>query len=1198
MTQLPAELGQLSNLQHLFLQNNQLTQIPAELGQLSKLQELSLHNNQLTQLPPELGQLSNLQKLFLHSNQLAQIPPELGQLSSLQKLFLHSNQLTQIPPELGQLSNLQHLFLHNNNLLQLPLELGQLSNLQELSLLNNQLTQLPSEIGQLSSLQTLSLLNNQLTQIPPELGQLSKLQELDLGKNQLTQLPPELGQLSNLQELSLLNNQLTQLPPELGQLSKLQTLSLLNNRLTQLPAELGQLSKLRDLSVLNNQLVQLPAELGQLSNLRELFLHNNQLTQLPPELSQLSRLQRLLLGKNNLTQIPPELGQLSNLQDLSLHNNQLTQIPPELGQLSNLQDLSLHNNQLTQIPPELGQLSHLRELFLHNNQLTQLPSELSQLSNLQTLQLGGNKLTQLPPELGQLSNLQTLLLGRNNLTQLPPELGQLSNLQELSLKSCPLLTPPPEIISQGIQAILTFLQELQQHLIKRYEAKLILVGEGGTGKSSLLRSLHGKTFDTSLTTTHGIEIDTLIVPHPFEHAQQLLLSTWDFGGQHIYHATHQFFLTKRSLYLVVWNARLGADQGRLNYWLDTINALAPDSPILLIVTHTDERAPDLNYQLYKDAYPQIVETLSVSNKYGTEIGRLRDTIARYAATLPLIGQPWPVSWVEVEQALMTRKEHHIDAKRYTRICAVRRIQVQVAQGTLGSYLHDLGKILYFRDDYVLSNLVVLKPNWVTKAISLVLEDESVRDAHGILAHAELSRIWATDEDGRPYEFHLYPIFLRLMERFDLSYQIDTNIPGEHPTHSLIPQLLPHQQPDDLPAWPEKPGPGQYHLQMIYRFDFVPAGIMSWLIVRTHRYTLDKHWRDGAMLAYQDHYARVELNPMLREIRLLVWGVQPHNFFTILKDTLDLILSRFEGLRIRREVPCICHWERQSETPCKEVYRYEEDLIRRMEANKQTVECPASYINVSVPKLLYGIHVSTTPQVMAVVEAGQQEILRRLTDIQQRDDILIQQVKQLCEWSIRQFTRQWNLEMRKIDAECPNTFILLPGSKNLVNPKHWIGQSYKLHLLCQYPSSPHRLDEKYSYEISQSKDWWIKVSPWLKYLITFLKYSVPMVGPIGTLLDNTNFKNFEAEISLLENMTEDMTNIAESNANTFENKYAHSDQEYATIGPALRALYSFLKEKDHRQFWGGLQKVITPDGNILWLCQEHAQPYESPALRLQ
>src|SRR5438445_9213620 len=39
----------------------------------------------------------------------------------------------------------------------------------------------------------------------------------------------------------------------------------------------------------------------------------------------------------------------------------------------------------------------------------------------------------------------------------------------------------------------------------------------------------------------------------------------------------------------------------------------------------------------------------------------------------------------------------------------------------------------------------------------------------------------------------------------------------------------------------------------------------------------------------------------------------------------------------------------------------------------------------------------------------------------------QRLNQLCEWNVRQFTRLWNLEMRKMEAECPNTFYLIPGS---------------------------------------------------------------------------------------------------------------------------------------------------------------------------
>ena len=113
--EIPTELANLPNLQHLSLGSNQLTgQIPLELGNLSNLQYLLLGSNQLTgEIPTELGNLSNLRYLFLGSNQLTgQIPTELGKLSSLMNLQLQSNQLSEeIPMELGNLAYLRVLDL-------------------------------------------------------------------------------------------------------------------------------------------------------------------------------------------------------------------------------------------------------------------------------------------------------------------------------------------------------------------------------------------------------------------------------------------------------------------------------------------------------------------------------------------------------------------------------------------------------------------------------------------------------------------------------------------------------------------------------------------------------------------------------------------------------------------------------------------------------------------------------------------------------------------------------------------------------------------------------------------------------------------------------------------------------------------------------------------------------------------------------
>src|SRR6266568_2872488 len=1081
-------------------------------------------------------------------------------------------------------------------------------NLVELFLSGLNLSLVPSEIGQLTKLKTLNLSNNHLRQLPPEIEQLTSLQQLDLSNNQLMQLPPEIGQLTSLQQLSLgvgtldtepifdtsLINALTQLPPEIGQLTSLQELDLSHNQLTQLPPEIGHLTSLQGLSLSHNQLTQLPPEIGQLTNLEILFITELPLTRFPSEVLQLINLKRFIWHSHNLSELPPEIGQLTSLQEIYMVDTQLSQIPSEICQLTSLRNLYLRNNQFTQLPPEIGQLTSLQQLNLSGNQLRQLPPEIRQLTSLQQLDLSGNQLRQLPPEIGQLTSLQEFDLSNNQLSLLPPEIGQLTNLHQLDLDNNPdLLTPPPEIVARGTKDTLAFLRELQQHSIERYESKLLIVGEGGTGKTSLLRALRGDTFEPHLSMTHGIEIGNLQLSYLHHN---LLLHVWDFGGQHIYHATHQFFLTKRSLYIIVWNTRLGTGQGKLDYWLDTIKTLAPKAPVLLVATHFDEHAPDLNYQLYKDAYPQLVGSLAVSNLNRTGIAELKKALTEQAACLPLMGQQWPQKWLDVEVLLSIRSEQHIDAGTYVHCCVQCGVEEDIANGTVGNYLHDLGKILYFRDEDLLSNLVVLKPNWVTRAIARVLDDKAISEAKGIMQHADLPRIWARDEDGHPYERYLYPILLRLMERFELSYQIEADSPGENATKSLIPLLLPHQPPLPLPPWPKVPPKEQPQVEMVYRLDVVPAGIMSRFIVRTHRYTKNLHWREGVMLEYEKHQARIELNPMLREIKILVQGPLPQNFFNILMHTLNAILARFEGLTIRHEIPCICHWKRGVTEPCSRYYRYE-DLVRYMEAGLYSIRCfDNPLIEVSVPEMLYGIHSSTNEQVIADIQRGQQEIQKQLTALNKLD-VLIEKVDQQSELIGRNFTRQWNLEMSKMELECPNIFILVPDNSSHFNPKNWVSQEYKLFLMCQHPPQPHPV--KTPYPLRQAEEWWATVSPWLNHLVTFLKFGIPLAGKsLEALLDEVDVKKIQNSINLIEEIAKDSPQlpVLDSMDRSTTVPILHRQQEM--IGPALRALQSYLNAVDPHRIWGELHKTVTPDGHILWLCTEHRHQYEAKPLQLQ
>ena len=108
-------------------------------------------------------------------------------------------------------------------------------------------------------------------------------------------------------------------------------------------------------------------------------------------------------------------------------------------------------------------------------------------------------------------------------------------------------------------------------------------------------------------------------------------------------------------------------------------------------------------------------------------------------------------------------------------------------------MHDLGLIIYYDSDEGLKDVVVLNPEWLTKAISYVLDPAITSDVGGVLAHTRLKAIWQERENGYPSQYHAY--FLRLMEKFDISYRLDND-----ETHSLIPQLVPHA-PQALPwSW--------------------------------------------------------------------------------------------------------------------------------------------------------------------------------------------------------------------------------------------------------------------------------------------------------------------------------------------------------------------------------------------------------------
>ena len=81
------ELGQLTELKRLYLDNNELIQVPAELSKLTKLEWLYLGYNKLTSLPAWIGKLTKLVNFHIGFNMLTSMPSEIGQLTNLENLL-------------------------------------------------------------------------------------------------------------------------------------------------------------------------------------------------------------------------------------------------------------------------------------------------------------------------------------------------------------------------------------------------------------------------------------------------------------------------------------------------------------------------------------------------------------------------------------------------------------------------------------------------------------------------------------------------------------------------------------------------------------------------------------------------------------------------------------------------------------------------------------------------------------------------------------------------------------------------------------------------------------------------------------------------------------------------------------------------------------------------------------------------------
>jgi internalin A len=230
------------------------------------------------------------------------------------------------------------------------------------------------------------------------------------------------------------------------------------------------------------------------------------------------------------------------------------------------------------------------------------------------------------------------------------------------------------------------------------ELKVLLVGEGDVGKTSLLNRLVHNTFNPAETKTPGINIRKqwqLPQGNP-----SLRLNLWDFGGQRVMHSSHQFFLTKRSLYLLVIDNRKNEQQNGVEYWLKLIETYGGDSPVIIIGNCADEHPLQVKERTLRKKYPQIKKVIATSCQDGTGINDLCQAIAEQINNIPHVRDPIPTAWLDIKNQLegMQSGYDFISYEKYQDICIKSGIADPRYQKNLAGILNDLGVVLNFQDD--------------------------------------------------------------------------------------------------------------------------------------------------------------------------------------------------------------------------------------------------------------------------------------------------------------------------------------------------------------------------------------------------------------------------------------------------------------------------------------------------------------------
>ncbi|MBQ4550197.1 MAG: GTP-binding protein [Oscillospiraceae bacterium] len=321
------------------------------------------------------------------------------------------------------------------------------------------------------------------------------------------------------------------------------------------------------------------------------------------------------------------------------------------------------------------------------------------------------------------------------------------------------------------------------------ELKVVFLGDGGAGKSHTIARLMangGQTEDFPDISTPGIVIQDKTYPYD---DKEVKVHFWDFGGQEILHSMHRMFLTTRTLYVVMLNVRDGTQDDRARYWLYNLRSFAKGAPVLLVLNQMDmnENATlnesDLR-KLYPTLAPDVVKISTLKYSDGEFEEKFINVLRRQIGSMDILAFPFIPAWSRLKEKLQNMEDYYIDGDKFREFCDECGVtDSDNIRRDLLNWFSDLGVSFCYSGSASLEDYVVLRPDWITNAIYIVLFNKAETANNGQVSHEVIYKMLSSRDMEKyrrtvtkaTYKPHEVDYVLKVFRKFRLSFLAEDGI---------------------------------------------------------------------------------------------------------------------------------------------------------------------------------------------------------------------------------------------------------------------------------------------------------------------------------------------------------------------------------------------------------------------------------------